>query len=75
MFKFRPVRCKLPGKEPDFIFFSHHSAAMLLKKHFVRTLPEQFSLAKTKIKHDLNLRVLQPKQVTRTLCLSSTPGS
>jgi hypothetical protein len=56
MFKYRPLRYELPIKEPGFTFFSHHSAAMLLKKRFTRTLSEQFSLAKAKFKHGLKAK-------------------
>ena len=38
MFKLYPLCCKLPLQEPDFVFFEPHSAAMRLKKAFLRTL-------------------------------------
>ena len=54
MFKIHPLRCKLNIKEPAFMLFSPHSAAMNLKNHFARTLSVQFSHAKMKFKHALS---------------------
>ena len=38
MFKIYPLGYKSPFQEPEFAFFSAHSAAMNLKKCFFRTL-------------------------------------